>query len=101
MGERPYHLLGNHHGARQLHSAPPIFDRKNPGNEVDGGTRFDAVIKLSIWESREKSHESSTRKEARVRSLAAPLSHKWRVCQQATVVFDPPISGQRGFCLQK
>ena len=59
MGECHYHLLGNHHGARQdFVPAPPIFDRKSPGNEVDGR---DAVVlaceqTLHLGES-EKSRE--------------------------------------------
>ena len=47
--------------------------------------------------SLEKSRESSRRKETRVRLRRQHAFSRGSV----TAVFDPPISGQRGFCPQK
>ena len=81
--------------------APPIFDGKSPGNEVDGGTRLSlgclSLRASSPRGSLEKSRESSTRKETRVRLRRQHAFSRGSV----TAVFDPPISGQRGFCPQK
>ena len=77
-------------GQGNLVPARAIFLGKNPGFFDGSDTVRGGYQALHLGESREVT---------RVRSLAALLSYKWRACQQATVVFDPPISGQTGFCL--
>ena len=79
MGERPYHLLGNHHGARQLHSRPSHFLREFPANEVDG--RDAAVLAcekiLHLGESRDVTREHHAKGHVRV--TAARSRVLWRL----------------------